>query len=127
MSQKAPGKGPQLEDQALIIANEIFNLINQYTNDSSVSKFFLTDEIASSCYSLTAGFTSVIYTPNLEPEQTVDAALLSFLYALMTYGFNIYLKERSLSTNSAPYSLPYEKKIIRSAQKRALSRTTKGH
>src|SRR5882672_428074 len=111
MSQKAPGKGPQLEDQALIIANEIFNLINQYTNDSSVSKFFLTDEIASSCYSLTAGFTSVIYTPNLEPEQTVDAALLSFLYALMTNELNIYPKKRSLSTNSPLSSLPYKKKL----------------
>lgn len=128
MSQKAPEtKSSKLEDQALIIANEIFNLINQYTNDSSVSKFFLTDEIASSCYSLTAGFTAVIYTPNLEPDKTVDAALLSFLYALMTYGFNIYLKERSLSTNSAPYTLPHEKKIVKSAQKRALTRTNKGN
>lgn len=116
----------QLEDQALIIANEIFNLINEYTNDSQVSKFFLTDEIADACYSLTAGFTSVVYTPALDPEETVDSMMLSFLYALMTYGFNIYLKERSLRTNSAPYRLPYEKKIVKKAQKETLSRTTNG-
>lgn len=116
----------KLEDQALLIANEIFNLINEYTNDSHVSKFFLTDEIASVCYGLTAGFTSIIYSPELEPEQTIDAAMLSFLYALMTYGFNIYLKERSLRTNSAPYRLPYDKRIVRKAQKSTLTRTSKG-
>ncbi|MGI8419796.1 MAG: hypothetical protein ACR2LN_04075 [Candidatus Levyibacteriota bacterium] len=116
----------QLEDQALIIANEIFNLINEYTNDSQVSKFFLTDEVANACYGLTAGFTSVVYTPSLDPEETIDSMMLSFLYALMTYGFNIYLKERSLRTNSAPYSMPYEKKIVKKAQKDTLSRTTKG-
>jgi hypothetical protein len=117
----------QLEDQALLIANEIFNLINEYTNDSHVSKFFLTDEIASACYGLTAGFTSVIYTPILTPEQTIDSTMLSFLYALMTYGFNIYLKERSLKTNSEPYRLPYNKEIVKKAQKITLSRTAKGN
>src|SRR5258708_1990393 len=117
---------PQLEDQALLIANEIFNLINEYTNDSSISKFFLTDEIASACYSLSAGFTSVIYKPALDPELTVDSSLLSFLYALITYGFNIYLKERSLKTNSQPYRLPHDKGIVRKAQQTTLSHTAKG-
>jgi hypothetical protein len=123
----APQENPiQLEDQALLIANEIFNLINEYTNDSDISKFFLTDEVANACYGLTAGFTSVVYTPTLDPEDTVDSTMLSFLYALMTYGFNIYLKERSLRTNSAPYRMPYEKKIVKKAQKATLSRTSQG-
>ncbi len=126
MKHDAPENTAQLEDQALIIANEIFNLINQYTDDSSVSKFFLTDEIATACYGLTAGFTSVVYTPALKPEKTVDTTMLSFLYALMTYGFNIYLKERSLRTNSAPYMLPYDKKIVTKAQKATLARTAEG-
>lgn len=115
-----------LEDQALLIASEIFNLINQYTHDSNVSKFFLPDEVASACYGLAAGFTSVVYTPALEPDETVDSALLSFLYALMTYGFNIYLKERSLRTNAAPYILPTDKKQLKKAQKATLERTASG-
>jgi hypothetical protein len=126
MDYKTQPSITQLEDQALLIANEIFNLINEHTNDSYVSKFFLTDEIASACYSLTAGFTSVVYTPSLNPETTVDATMLSFLYALMTYGFNIYLKEHSLRTNSQPYRMPYDKKIVRKAQKDTLARTAKG-
>jgi hypothetical protein len=126
MAQTTQKDTSQLEDQALLIANEIFNLINQYTHDSHISKFFLTDEIASACYSLTAGFTSVVYSPALDPEQTVDATMLSFLYALMTYGFNVYLKERSLKTNAKPYRLPYNKTVVKKAQQITLARTAKG-
>jgi hypothetical protein len=126
MAQPSVENASGLEDQALLIAGEIFNLINQYTDDSSVSKFFLNDEVANACYGLAAGFASVVYTPPLEPEETVDSALLSFLYALMTYGFNIYLKERSLRTNAAPYRMPFDEKTIKKAQKVTLTRTSKG-
>lgn len=126
MAQPSAENASGLEDQALLIAGEIFNLINQYTDDSTVSKFFLNDEVANACYGLAAGFASVVYTPPLEPEETVDSALLSFLYALMTYGFNIYLKERSLRTNAAPYRMPFDEKTIKKAQKSTLVRTSKG-
>jgi len=116
-----------LEDQALLIAGEIFNLINQYTHDSSISKFFLTDEIAHACYGLAGGFSSVIYTPALEPDDIKDTTILSFLYAVMTYGFNIYLKERSLTTNAAPYNLPADNTVIKRAQKKTLVLTSKGN
>ena len=126
MAQPPVEQNSGLEEQALLIAGEIFNLINQYTHDSTVSKFFLADEVANACYGLAAGFTSVVYTPALEPEETVDCALLSFQYALMTYGFNIYLKERSLKTNAAPYRMPVDTKSIKSAQKKTLAKTSKG-
>lgn len=115
-----------LEDQAMLLAGEIFNLINQYTNDSNISKFFLTDEVAKICYGLAGGFASGIYTPALKPTNIKDTQILSFLYALMTYGFNIYLKERSMMTNQAPYSLPSDLKVLRKAQKKILARTSSG-
>lgn len=126
MAQPPVENASGLEDQALLIAGEIFNLINQYTHDSNVSKFFLDDEVANACYGLAAGFASVVYTPALDAEDTVDCALLSFLYALMTYGFNIYLKERSLRTNASPYRMPHEIKVIKKAQRETLARTSKG-
>ncbi len=126
MSMTLTENTPQLEDQAVLIASEIFNLINQYTDDSTVAKFFLPDEIATACYGLTAGFTACVYTPALTPEKTLDSALLSFYYALVTYGFNLYLKERSLKTNAAPYILPTEKKRIVHAQNTTLRMTTDG-
>jgi len=114
------------EEQAALIASEVFGLLNQYTNDSGVSKFFLTDEVARACYGLAGGFASVIYTPPLKPKDTKDTTILSFIYALMTYGFNVYLKERSLTTNAAPYKMPTDNKIIRKVQKKLLTHTSKG-
>jgi hypothetical protein len=120
MPKATPRNEAALEEQAMLIASEIFNRINQYTNDSPISKFFLTDEIATSCYSLAGGFSSMIYTPTLAPEDIEDTTILSFIYALMTYGFNIYLKEHSMLTNAAPYSLPSNKKHIKKIQEHTL-------
>lgn len=126
MKKDEQQKQPGLEEQAMLIASEIFNLINQYTHDSNISKFFLTDEIAHACYSLAGGFASVIYTPVLEPKEIKNTTILSFVYALMTYGFNIYLKERSLSTNASPYKLPSDPAVIKKIQKKTLTVTSHG-
>lgn len=115
-----------LEEQAMLIASEIFSLINQYTHDSNISKFFLTDAVAKACYGLAGGFASVIYTPPLEPDEIKNTTILSFIYALMTYGFNIYLKERSLATNAAPYKMPSDIGLIKKIQKKTLDYTSKG-
>jgi hypothetical protein len=117
----------ELEEQAMLIAGEIFNLTNQYTHDSNVAKFFLSDEIAKACYALAGGFTSVVYTKPLPPNTIEDEPLLPFLYALMTYGFNIYLRERSLLTNSSPYILPTERRFIKKVQKETLEITSEGN
>lgn len=116
----------RLEEQAMLIAGEIFNLINQYTHDSNISKFFLTDDVAHACYGLAGGFASVIYTPQPKPEEIKKTTMLSFIYALMTYGFNIYLKEHSLSTNAAPYTLHKDPKVIKKIQKKTLAYTSAG-
>jgi hypothetical protein len=75
---------------------------------------------------LAGGFASVIYTPPLEPKEIKNTTILSFIYALMTYGFNIYLKEHSLATNAAPYKLPNEPAVIKKIQKKTLSYTSHG-
>ena len=123
---KPQNNDSHLEEQAILIAGEIFNLINQYTNDSNVSKFFLTDEVARACYGLAGGFSSVIFTPVLSAKEIKNSAILSFIYALMTYGFNIYLKERSLLTNASPYRLPTNRPIIRKIQRNVLAETSTG-
>lgn len=121
-----PNEITPLEEQAMSIAAEIFNLTNQYTHDSNISKFFLSDEISKACYGLAGGFASVVYTPALDPTKIKDTAILSFYYALITYGFNIYLRERASLTKGKPYILPTDKIIIKKAQKKTLTITSKG-
>lgn len=126
MKKPSPQEFARLEEQAMLITSEIFNSLNQYTHDSSISKFFLTDYIAQMCYTVAGGFASSLYTPPLEPEEVKDTTIISFIYALMTYGFNIYLKERSLTTNAAPYTLPQDPRIIKKIQRRTLLHISRG-
>ncbi len=102
----------KIREQAIHIAGEISNLITQYTHDSATSKFFLTDEISAHFYIAAGGFASVIYDPQLEADTVRNTHALSFFLILITYGFQIYLRERSLETNSAPYTLPSDSEKI---------------
>ena len=126
MEKLVQAQSSKLEEQAMLIAGEIFGLINQYTHDSNTSKFFLTDDMARACYGLAGGFASVIYTPPLLPKEIKNTTILFFIYALMTYGFNIYLKERSLLTNASPYKMPQDIVTIKKIQKKTLSSTSRG-
>jgi hypothetical protein len=126
MEKSIEEQSEKLEEQAMLIASEIFSIIDQYTDDSNISKFFLTDNVAAACYGLAGGFASAIYTPALEVEEIQDTTILSFMYALMTYGFNIYLKERSLLTNGAPYKMPQDPVIIKKVKRRIVSTARRG-
>jgi hypothetical protein len=126
MKEPVQEQSEKLEEQAMLIAGEIFGLTNQYTDDSNISKFFLTDNVATACYGLAGGFAQAIYTPALEAEEIQDTTILSFIYALMTYGFNIYLKERSLSTNGAPYKMPLDPIIIKKVKRKTVSVARRG-
>lgn len=117
----------QLQRQATQIANEIFALMNQYTHDSATAKFFLSDEISKSLYITAGSFASVVYAPQLEIEEITYANILPLFLVLITYGFQIYIKERSLKTNAAPYRLPTDEAFIRDASTAVLAEATEGN
>ncbi len=117
----------QIHEQATHIASEIFALMNQYTHDSATAKFFLTDEISKSLYVTAGSFASVVYSPQLEIEEITTANILPLFLILITYGFQIYIKERSLKTNAAPYRLPTDEDFIREASTAVLLEATNGN
>jgi hypothetical protein len=119
--------GKQLQQQATQIANEIFALMNQYTHDSATAKFFLNDEISKSMYVTAGSFASVVYAPQLEIEEIADSKILPLFLILITYGFQIYIKERSVKTNAAPYRLPTNEVFIRDASTAVLIEATNGN
>ncbi len=120
-------KNETLKKQAVTIASEISHLITQYTHDSFTSKFFLTDEIGTNFYIAAGGFAAVIYEPQLEADEVQNIHALSFFLILITYGFQIYIRERSLRTNSSPYTLPTNKKKIEVANSVILERAETGN
>lgn len=121
-----PQNDKDLNQRATQIASEIFDLINQYTHDSATAKFFLTDEINHSFYVTAGAFSSIIYTPQLESEEISDSYALSFFSVLITYGFQIYLKEHSLKTNAAPYRFADEPEYIETISRSVLEQAEAG-
>ena len=117
----------QLQLQATYIANDIFALMNQYTHDSATAKFFLSDEISKSIYVTAGSFASVVYAPQLEIEEITTANILPLFLVLITYGFQIYIKERSLKTNAAPYRLPTDEEFIHDASNAILTEAIEGN
>lgn len=116
----------ELQEHAARIASEIFYLINQYTHDNIQSKFFLPEEISQSFYVAAGGFAAVIYIPQLESDEIQQTYALLLFLILITYGFQIYLKERSLKTNSSPYTLPTDIQIIDSVRQTVFQQAEEG-
>lgn len=101
----------KLHNQAALIAGDIASLMNQYTNDSAESKFYLPSEVSEPILLTAASFSSQFY-PLLEPTELSNTAVFSMLYLAITYGFQVYLKELSIKTNGAPFSYPTNSEFV---------------
>lgn len=114
MKQK-PKPFKKLHNQAILIAADIAGLMNQYTNDSAESKFYLPGEVSEPILLTAASFASQFY-PRLDAAELSDTAVFSMLYLAITYGFQVYLKELSIKTNSAPFSYPTDSQFVEKAR-----------
>jgi hypothetical protein len=110
MKQK-PKQFKKLHNQAKLIAADIADLMNQYTNDSAESKFYLPSEVSAPILLTAASFASQFY-PLLDASELSDTAVFSMLYLAITYGFQVYLKELSIKTSGSPFSYPRDYEFI---------------
>lgn len=91
------------------LADEIFESVasslNKYTDDSTVSKFFLIPKEVAYLFSFMAStLTANTYSPEFTLEETEGIAVRTIYYISSVAGLQIYLKERSILTNSSPYN-----------------------
>jgi len=115
--RRLPDKEEQVIDPAVQrIWEEIIYSMDQYTHDSSLSKFYLPEEILSHCRSAANIFTQLLYTPIPSPTEVQKTRLYGMLHLTMTCGVQIYLKERALTKGYLPYRITTDDKTIRSAR-----------
>ncbi len=105
----------KLRNQATLVAADIASLMNQYTDDSVQSKFYLPSEVSDPILVTAASFASQFY-PLIEAEELSETAVFSMLYLAITYGFQVYLKELSIKTGGAPFSYPTDKDFVEAAR-----------
>lgn len=90
--------------------------MDQYTNDSQVSKFYLPENLLIHCRSAAAIFTQLLYFPIPSTREAEKTRLYSLLYLTMAYGVQVYLKERIITRGYLPYNIISNPDAIRSAR-----------
>lgn len=99
------------------IANRIFEEVvcsmEQYTNDSILSKFYLPEHFLKHCRQTASIFSQIHYAPLLEPERAIKSRIFGLFFLSMNCGAQIFFKERSIFTNYSPYSLYSDDEVVK--------------
>lgn len=103
----------QIDNQAKVVVAEIAGMMNQFTDDSADAKFYLPQEIGETVMPIAASFTSNIYEPDVPSALVYDLPVFGMFYLAITYGFQVFLKEHSILTNSAPFKYETSKKKLK--------------
>lgn len=95
------------------IWEEIVYSMDEYTDDSNLSKFYLPEEILIHCRTAAQVFTQLLYTPIPSQEEVKRTRLYGLIYLSMSCGVQIFLKERALTKPYSPYSINTQSNHIR--------------
>lgn len=91
--------------------------VREYTDDSTLSKFFQPEKIFNRFVSMAAGFACILYSPRPSYEEIKNSQLYHLLLFLMGCGMQISLKERNILLYNAPFTVQTDRrktgKIIR--------------
>jgi len=127
MKKLTEAKKLTLYSNAQMIVRDIAQMMGEFSDDTPQSKFFLTDNVAQSLLVMGATFASLSYTPTLEERKDVAITPVSNMFYLSTtYGMQIYLKEHSHLTKSAPYTFITDKKKLEEARIHIFKLASKG-
>lgn len=106
----------QLDPTVNRIWEDIVYSMDQYTNDSALSKFYLPEDILIHCRTAANIFTQLLYTPIPTKEQVSKSRAYGLLYLAMTCGVQIFLKERIMTKGYVPYKIVIDDDIIRTSR-----------
>lgn len=98
------------------IWEDIVYSMDQYTDDSSLSKFYLPEDILTHCRTAARIFAQLVYTPIPTNKQILKSRAYGLFYLAMTCGVQIFLKERVLTKGYVPYKIVIDDDIIRTAR-----------
>lgn len=106
----------QIDPTVNRIWEDIVYSMDQYTDDSTLSKFYLPEDILVHCRTAASIFTQLIYTPIPTANQVKRSRAYGLFYLAMTCGVQIFLKERVIQKGYTPYRIVVDDAIIRTAR-----------
>jgi len=102
-----------MHPHSLRIWEEIVSSMDQYTNDSPKSKFYLPEELLAPVSLAAITFTQILYTPIPSRKSAKGSRLFDLFYLAMTCGVHIYLKEQRITHGYYPYVVQTDPNILR--------------
>ena len=114
------------DKKAKRIWEEVVYAYNNYTNDSSVSKFFLPEELIVQCRPVAAAFAASLYSPQLAPEEVYSSSAYYVFLLTTIAGVQIYIKERSLANNRSPFIIEKNEEKVLAIKQKSLGALTRG-
>jgi hypothetical protein len=115
--KRLPDQEEQIIDSTVQrIWEDIVYSMDQYTNDSTLSKFYLPEDVMKHCHMTANIFTQLLYSPIPTPQEAKKTRLYAMIHLAMTCGVQIYLKERSLTKGYSPYHISKDEITIRDAR-----------
>ena|SRR3990167_5635578 len=116
--KRLPKKIEYIDPVAQTIWHTVVDTMDQYTNDSVLSKFYLPEELVTHCRSTASIFAQVHYAPLLEPDEAYKTRLYTlFLFSMMCV-VQIYLKERSMIKNYPYYKIVSNERLVKEARQK---------
>lgn len=125
--KRLPDNKKQMIDPAVQrIWEDIIYSMDQYTNDSVLSKFYLPEELLTHCRITANIFTQILYTPIPTSDEASKTRLYGMFHLAMSCGVQIYLKERSLIKGYLPYKIISDPNLIRSVRNKVGKQLSEG-
>lgn len=116
--KRLPEQEVEIDPIAKRVYEDVVCSMEQYTNDSMFSKFYLPEPLVSHSRTTASIFTQIHYAPLLTHDEAVRTRLFGLLLLSIICGAQIYLKERSIFTNFAPYRVRSDKETIKDIKHR---------
>lgn len=111
---------------ALNIWEDVVSSMSQYTNDSYLSKFNPPEELLRQIRPVAAAFTMLHYTPIPMTKEIYKSQLYTLFNFSILCGIQMYVKQRAILKNHAPYVLQTNNNKIREAKEIVMKQLTEG-
>lgn len=106
----------QLDPSVQRIWEDVVYSMDQYTNDSSLAKFYLPEELSMYVRTTAMVFSQLLYSPIPSREEIKKSRAYGLFYLAISCGVQIYLKERLTIHGFSPYKIVLDDEIARNTR-----------
>lgn len=115
-----------LDPMASQIWEEVVISMTQFTHDSVTSKFLPPEDLLVYIRPIAASFALLHYTPLPTMKEIYKSHLYGLFYLSIVCGIQMFLKERAIRKQYAPYAIQTDQNLVRDAKNNVMKQLAEG-